>query len=98
MQSGRVPGRGGAESSIPSQALSVAEFSELMAKLGRQLEERTDQFGVLEALVVQDSANRKFMPTLAPVVDGWYSSNFGYRIDPISGLQVVSRGHRFPGR
>ena len=46
----------------------------------------------------QDSANRKFLPTLPPVVDGWYSSNFGYRIDPFTGQNVVPRGHRLPGR
>ena len=51
-------------SSLPSRALTVAEFSDLLAKLGRQVEERSDQLGVLEALLVADSANRKFMPTL----------------------------------
>jgi hypothetical protein len=56
----------------------------------------TAQLGVLEALLVADSANRKFMPTLAPVVDGWFSSNFGYRIDPFSGMQSFHEGIDFP--
>ena len=98
LQSGEIPGRGGAESSLPSRALSVDEFSQLLGSLGRQLEERSDQLGVLEALLVQDSANRKFMPTLAPIVDGWFSSNFGYRIDPFTGIADFSRGHRLSGR
>ena len=51
---------------------------------------------VLEALLVQDSANRKFLPTLLPVVDGWYSSNFGYRIDPFTGQQSFHEGIDFP--
>jgi murein DD-endopeptidase MepM/ murein hydrolase activator NlpD len=93
---GEAPGRGGAESSLPSRALSVDEFADLLAKLDRQLEERTDQLGVLEALLIQDSANRKFMPTLAPILDGWYSSNFGYRIDPFTGLQSFHEGIDFP--
>ncbi len=97
LQSAQVPGRGGADSSLPSRALTVAEFSDLLAKLGRQVEERTDQLGVLEALLVADSANRKFMPTLAPIVDGWFSSNFGYRIDPFNGLQSFHEGIDFPG-
>jgi murein DD-endopeptidase MepM/ murein hydrolase activator NlpD len=96
LQSGTIPGRGGAASSLPSRALSVAEFSDLLATLGRQLDERSDQLGVLEALLVQDSANRKFMPTLAPVVDGWFSSNFGYRIDPFTGQQMFHEGIDFP--
>ena len=96
LQPGKAPGRGGAESSLPSRSLSVDEFSALLAKLNHQLEERSDQLGVLEALLVADSANRKFMPTLAPVVDGWFSSNFGYRIDPFSGMQSFHEGIDFP--
>jgi murein DD-endopeptidase MepM/ murein hydrolase activator NlpD len=96
LQSGEIPGRGGAESSLPSRALSVEEFAAMLATLGRQLEERSDQLGVLEALLVQDSANRKFMPTLAPIVDGWFSSNFGYRIDPFTGTQTFHEGIDFP--
>lgn len=96
LQPGQIPGRGGAESSLPSRQLGVQEFADLVAQLGRQVEERTDQLGVLEALLVQDSANRKFLPTLAPVVDGWFSSNFGYRIDPITGMQSYHEGIDFP--
>ena len=33
-----------------------------------------------------------------PIVDGWFSSNFGYRIDPFTGRSRLSRGRRFPGR
>jgi murein DD-endopeptidase MepM/ murein hydrolase activator NlpD len=96
LQPGTVPGRGGAESSLPSRQISVDEFSTLLATLTRQMDVRSDQLGVLEALLVQDSANRKFLPTLAPIEDGWYSSNFGYRIDPFSGLQSFHEGIDFP--
>jgi murein DD-endopeptidase MepM/ murein hydrolase activator NlpD len=51
---------------------------------------------VLEALLVQNSANRKFMPTLAPIVNGWFSSNFGYGIDPFTGMQTFHEGIDFP--
>jgi murein DD-endopeptidase MepM/ murein hydrolase activator NlpD len=96
MQSGKVPGRGGAESSLPSRPLSVEQLADVMAALARQVDERADQLGVLEALLVRDSANRKFLPTLLPVVDGWYSSNFGYRIDPFTGMNSFHEGVDFP--
>jgi murein DD-endopeptidase MepM/ murein hydrolase activator NlpD len=96
LQPGHVPGRGGAESSLPSRQLSVEEFSALLAKLGQQVDQRSDQLSVLEALLVQDSANRKFLPTYSPIVDGWFSSNFGYRIDPFSGTQSFHEGIDFP--
>ena len=96
LQSGQVPGRGGAESSLPSRALSVSEFALLLEKLTRQVEQRADQLGVLETLLMQDSLKRKFMPTLAPIIDGWFSSNFGYRIDPFTGLHSFHEGIDFP--
>jgi len=96
LQSGQVPGRGGAESSLPSRALSVSEFALLLEKLTRQVEQRSDQLGVLETLLMQDSLKRKFMPTLAPIIDGWFSSNFGYRIDPFTGLHSFHEGIDFP--
>jgi murein DD-endopeptidase MepM/ murein hydrolase activator NlpD len=91
-----APGRGGAESSLPSRNLSVKEFSDLVAKLARQVDERSDQMSVLEALLVQDSANRKFLPSKYPITDGWYSSNFGYRIDPFTGQNSMHEGIDFP--
>jgi murein DD-endopeptidase MepM/ murein hydrolase activator NlpD len=96
LQSGAAPGRGGAESSLPARDLTVKEFSELVDKLARQLDARSDQMSVLEALLVQDSANRKFLPTKYPIPDGWYSSNFGYRIDPFTGQQSMHDGIDFP--
>ncbi len=51
---------------------------------------------MLEALLVADSANRKFLPSLKPVVDGWFSSNFGYRIDPFTGQNSFHEGIDFP--
>jgi len=91
-----LPGRGGAPSSLPSRDLSIGEFAALVDGLGRQMDLRSDQFSVLEALLVHDSANRKFLPTLYPILDGWYSSNFGYRIDPFTGQQSMHEGIDFP--
>lgn len=95
LQPGRVPGRGGAEPSQGARSLSVAEFTELLEKLSQQVDERGDQLSVLEALLVQSSVNRKFLPTLAPISDGWYSSNYGYRIDPFSGQNAFHEGVDF---
>lgn len=90
------PGRGGAPSSLPSRDLSVGEFRDLVNGLAKQMDVRSDQFSVLEALLVHDSANRKFLPTLFPILDGWYSSNFGWRIDPFTGQQSMHEGIDFP--
>lgn len=96
MDSSTVPGRGGALSSLPSRNLSMAAFGGLVDTLSREMTVRQDQFSVLETMLVNDSANKRFMPTLLPVTDGWFSSNFGYRIDPFTGQQSMHEGIDFP--
>ncbi len=96
MDSSTAPGRGGAMSSLPSRNLSMAQFGGLVDTLSREMDVRQDQFSILETMVVSDSANKRFMPTLLPVTDGWFSSNFGYRIDPFTGQQSMHEGIDFP--
>jgi len=94
---GNSPGRGGAESTtVAPRDLSVEEFSTLLESLRRKIDQRTDQLSVLDALLIQNSASLKFLPSLLPIVDGWYSSNFGYRIDPFTGQQSYHEGIDFP--
>jgi murein DD-endopeptidase MepM/ murein hydrolase activator NlpD len=91
------PGRGGAESSLPPRAWTVEEFAREVQALARTTEERTDQLSVLEALLVRDSVNKKFLPSYAPVDSVQYTSNFGYRIDPFTGSQTFHEGIDFHG-
>jgi murein DD-endopeptidase MepM/ murein hydrolase activator NlpD len=91
-----APGVGGAESPLPGKTLSVTDFQDVLSKLARQVDERSDQLGVLEALLVQTSASRKFLPSLPPILNGWFSSNFGFRIDPFSGTKTFHEGIDFP--
>ena len=96
LQPGSIPGRGGAPSSLPSHDISVPEFTGLLERLNRDVDARAEQFGALEAFLVRDSARRKFLPSLKPVADGWFSSNFGYRIDPFTGQSAFHEGIDFP--
>jgi murein DD-endopeptidase MepM/ murein hydrolase activator NlpD len=95
LQPGVIPGRGGPVPTLRSD-LSVDEFSMMLVNLSRQVDQRSDQLGVLEGLLVTDSANRKFLPTLSPIEEGWFSSNFGWRIDPFSGQKSFHEGIDFP--
>jgi len=90
-----IPGRGGPAPTL-RRDFTVDEFTAMLTQLTRQVDERSDQLGVLEALVVTDSANKKFLPTLPPIQDGWFSSNFGWRIDPFNGQKTFHEGIDFP--
>jgi len=99
LDSRSVPGRGGAEStSMPSRDLSVDEFATLLETLTRQVDQRADQLSVLESLLIQSSATLKFLPSESPIPQGWYSSNFGFRIDPITGQKSYHEGIDFPAQ
>ncbi|HEX9673708.1 MAG TPA: M23 family metallopeptidase [Burkholderiales bacterium] len=87
-----LPARGGAVSSLPPQDLSLNDFTRQLDLLTRQVEDRGDKLGVLESLFTVDSAKKKLLPTILPVRGGWYSSNFGWRIDPFTGQRAFHEG------
>ena len=89
---GEIPGRGGAVSSLPSQDLSLGDFTRQLDLLTRQVDDRGDKLGILESLFTLDSAKKKLIPTMLPVEGGWYSSNYGWRIDPFTGQRAFHEG------
>lgn len=94
MEPGKAPGRGGPAPTL-ARNLSVDEFGSLLDQITRQVDERSDQLGVLEGLLVSSSATKKFLPSLAPVDGGWLSSGFGWRIDPFTGQKGFHEGLDF---
>jgi murein DD-endopeptidase MepM/ murein hydrolase activator NlpD len=88
-----MSGRGG--SAMPTTPLSFDQFSGQLSELQRGIDVKADQMTVLEALLVEGSAQRKFLPTLPPIENINYTSNFGYRIDPFTGHQSFHEGVDF---
>jgi len=87
------PGQGGAAPSVAgSRDLSLPEFRQKLEEISRILDDRTDKMGVLDSVFMDDRLARKSIPTTLPVVGGFYSSNYGYRIDPISGRSSFHTG------
>lgn len=86
-------GRGGA--ATIGAPLSIDDFAKQLSELTRGVDVKADQLSVLEALLVEGSAQRKFLPTLPPIENINYTSNFGYRIDPFTGHQTFHEGVDF---
>ena len=89
------PGQGGAESSLPARDLSMSDFSQQLDGLMRKLDDRSDQLGLIEAMLVQQQAKKVAVPSTRPVTTGWYSSNYGWRIDPFTGQKAFHEGVDF---
>jgi len=91
----QVPGRGGAVSTLPTYDLSLGDLSRQVDLLTRQMDDRTEKLGILDSLMIVDSAKKKLLPSVLPVEGGWYSSNFGWRIDPFNGVRAFHEGMDF---
>ena len=85
------PGQGG-PAPTAGRELSVTEFNQMLAEIARVLDDRSDKLGVLDSLLMDDRLARKTIPTTMPVNGGYYSSNYGYRLDPISGRSTFHTG------
>ncbi|MBI1942580.1 MAG: M23 family metallopeptidase [Betaproteobacteria bacterium] len=91
-----APGLGGAQSmTIPPQNLTLEQFNEKVSLLSRQMENRTDLLGLLEAQLFEQAVKKKAMPTMMPVTAPFNASGFGMRIDPITGQQAMHEGIDF---
>jgi murein DD-endopeptidase MepM/ murein hydrolase activator NlpD len=90
------PARGGPVSTMaPAKELSMAELGQKLDQLALQVDDRTDKLGVLESMLTISHAKKQLLPTELPVSTGWYSSNFGWRIDPFTGWNAFHEGMDF---
>jgi murein DD-endopeptidase MepM/ murein hydrolase activator NlpD len=85
------PGQGG-PAPTPGRELSMVEFQQMLDELARVLDDRSDKLGALDNLLMDDRLTRKTIPTTMPVAMGYYSSNYGYRLDPFTGRQTFHTG------
>jgi len=90
------PGLGGAQpTSMPGQNLSMQAFREKLVSVSREMENRTDLLGVLEAQMFEQAVKKKLLPTILPVSGTYNASSFGMRIDPFTGQQTMHEGMDF---
>ena len=91
-----APGLGGAAPTLmPPQNLSLADFSEKLTRLSRQVESRNDMLGVLEAQLFEQAVKKKLIPTMMPVSAPFNASGFGQRVDPFTGQLAMHEGIDF---
>ena len=91
-----APGQGGpAPSKALSEEISFKDFESRLADISRSLDDRSDKLGVFDSVLMAGRLAAKAIPTTLPVATGYYSSNFGYRIDPFNGRQAFHTGVDF---
>ena len=91
-----APGLGGAAPTLmPPQNLSLAEFSDKLSSLSRNVESRNDMMGVLESQLFEQAVKKKMIPTMMPVKAPYNASAFGRRVDPFTGQWAMHEGIDF---
>jgi len=88
-----APARGGPYlPASPQQEVSMKSLGEQLEGLSVLLGDRSDKLVALETLLQQDRLDKKMLPSVAPVRSSWYSSNFGWRLDPFTGQNALHEG------
>lgn len=91
----QIPGQGGMSPTSSDGVLTFGELNKQLNNLFYALNERADRFGVLDIFLRQDRLSKRVLPSLMPIDTKWFSSGYGYRIDPFSGRRVFHSGVDF---
>ena len=87
------PGQGGAL--VTGRPLSMDELQATLADLGRLTDHRVDLMTVLESRLFDQKMRNMMIPTQKPVALGNLGSEFGWRVDPITGQSALHTGLDF---
>jgi murein DD-endopeptidase MepM/ murein hydrolase activator NlpD len=94
-QFSQPPALGGPLVLFPKDKMSENGLNEQLDRLGHVINDRSDKLQALETLLLQNQLSRKLLPSIPPVHTGFYSSNFGWRIDPFTGANALHEGVDF---
>ncbi len=91
----RKPGRGGPLITDKNLPLSMQDIQLELAKLSVALEDKADQLTVMDSMLAREQVRRAALPSGSPVNGGFFSSNFGWRLDPFTGQRALHEGVDF---
>jgi murein DD-endopeptidase MepM/ murein hydrolase activator NlpD len=89
------PAEGGPLVVLPEQKMSENGLDQQLDRLSHVVNDRGDKLQALETMLLQNQLSRKLLPSIPPVHTGYYSSNFGWRIDPFTGANAMHEGVDF---
>lgn len=81
---------------VRSYPMSEAELMAAIEKLIEAVDARDEYQGIIEAKVLQLSVLKDMLPNFVPVLAGYNSSSYGWRIDPFTGYKAFHEGLDFP--
>ena len=95
---GKPPAQGGPVNTESLTSIAIPDFLSSIDKLSKQLDDRSQQLGVLESMLMNRNLQAEVLPAGRPIKRGWTSSFYGMRTDPFTGKQEHHKGMDFAGR
>lgn len=89
------PAQGGPYLPAPNRDISMQTMDTEMARLSLSIDDRNDKLLALQTMLLQDRSNAWLIPSVMPVKNSYFSSNFGWRIDPFTGKEAMHEGVDF---
>jgi len=83
---------------LPAQEMSAANLEQQLSRLTQVVNDRSDKLQALETMLLQNQLSRNLLPSIPPVNEGMYSSNFGWRLDPFTGGGAMHEGVDYMAR
>ncbi len=83
---------GGAKLESLNQSFSISQLTEVANLTDHLLNDRADKLQMLEERLNLNYSKNQLIPSGKPVVSGWLSSNFGWRIDPFTRKRAFHEG------
>ncbi len=92
------PAVGGPAAASAPEAMPLADFVQSLDDLSRLLDDRAEQLGLLETMLMSRNLQEAVFPAGRPIKRGWISSYYGMRTDPFTGRRERHKGMDFAGK
>jgi murein DD-endopeptidase MepM/ murein hydrolase activator NlpD len=94
----KEPAVGGPENASAVESMAVPDFVQSLDGLSQQLDDRAEQLGLLEEMIMSRNLEEEVRPAGRPITKGWTSSYYGMRTDPFTGRREHHKGMDFAGK
>ncbi len=92
------PGLGGPQPVGSQSTMEVSDFITVLEELNAKIQDRSEKLTAMESMLIDRTLQSQTLPTGSPTADGWISSLFGLRTDPINGKNEFHDGVDFAGK
>lgn len=92
------PGLGGPRPVNKQGSMEVSDFLVTLEQLNYKIQDRAEKLAAMESMLIDIALQNQTFPTGSPTKDGWISSLFGMRTDPITGKMEFHGGIDYAGK